>query len=819
MTFDAAHRPRFDPRWKPDQPWNVQGIVRQGTRAWILAPRACIEISQDGFTPAPGPGEDPGFDVRAEPGRDGRALVYTAAGLFEFTPPDRWSAVPFVVPEGARVKATTIGPDGTRWIGTTRGLFRLGASGVERLGRENGLSSESITNLAFDRAGHLWIGTPNGGLSVLAAPSPVTFLLDGEPLSVSRLVRAADGGLLASSSIGIFAVGTHGLELVPGTNQPPLARTEGFLHRDREGILWIGATSGLYRSAGPTLAPDALGGPLLAGPCAGPVREDPRGRLWVSTAHSVFAREPGAEFERVLDWPDPDDPVREVHVGSDERAWLIGWRGLWRWSGGVLDEIRLDGQPPQPRAMLQDRSGRLWLGLRTGGLAWSDDPGAAEPRFARLRQADGLPSDTVWSLAEGPRGELWAGTGRGLARIDPARLGARESPALETWYGSDGLRSGAVFHVLCTDEGIVWAATSGGVARVDPRAPTEVDAAPTVSVKGFEAAGEALDVPEAGTLDLAGIVLAPDKNSVSLRFGGIDLVHGDALRFQTRLAGAEWSAPGRERSLHLARLEPGDYHLEVRSIARGGSTSSSSAVVDFRVLAPVWRRPWFLALASLSLALAVFGLHRIRLARLLALQRVRAQIAGDLHDEVGAGLAQISILSEVARRETGTAVSERLGEVAELARATRASMSDLVWAIQPEGDRLDALVARMQAAAEQMLEPAGVELTFRAPPEEALARVALGPEARRQLLLFFKEALSNAARHAHAGRVGVGLTLENGELRLAIEDDGRGFDPLLAANGHGLPGLRQRAERLGGRFELASSPGRGTRVSLAVPAA
>lgn len=374
-----------------------------------------------------------------------------------------------------------------------------------------------------------------------------------------------------------------------------------------------------------------------------------------------------------------------------------------------------------------------------------------------------------------------------------------------------------MFHVLCSGEGEVWAATSGGVARVDPRAGVAQHTPPTVFVHGFQAAGEELAVPEAGTRSLAGIVLAPGKDAVIVRFGGVDLLHGDELRFQTRLAGVDWNTPSRERSLHLARLEPGDYRLEVRSVAKDGQTSASSASVDFRLLAPLWRRQWFLALAALALALAGWGLHRARLGRVLGLQRVRAQIAGDLHDEVGSGLAQISILSEVARRAAGPEVAERLGEVAELARATRASMSDLVWAIHPEKDRLGDLVVRMQGATAQMFEPAGVELAFRAPSEAELARVALGPETRRQLLLFFKEALTNAARHAHAERVTVALSLQDSELRLAIEDDGRGFEPGASASGHGLAGLRRRAAHLGGRFELESAPGRGTRVTLSVP--
>jgi signal transduction histidine kinase/ligand-binding sensor domain-containing protein len=832
LTFDAARRPRFEARWKPDHPWMVQGVARLGARAWILSARECVELADEGFTLAPGPGAEPGFDVRAEPAADGRMLVYTSGGLSEFTPPARFTPVPFEVPPGGRVKATAIGLDGTRWIGTTRGLFRSSASGFERLGREAGLPSESISNVLLDRVGHPWIGTHDGGLSVLAASSPVNMLWNGEHVRVARLVQGVDGRLIAAGN-GLFAVDERGLTLLPGSTEPPIERTEGFLHCDSTGAFWIGTASGLYRADGPALDPHQLTGPFVPGPCAGPVQEDQCGRLWISAApHTVYVHAPGGAFEAELEWPDREDPVREVYLDREQRLWLLGWRGLWRRSGELLEEIRLDGELPQVRAILEDRRGWLWLGLRQGGLAWTREPGARTPAFERLHSADGLPSDTVWSLGASRADELWIGTGRGLARLLPQALEgsarattapANTAPstaptrALETWTSADGLGGGAVFHVLCAEGGPVWAATSGGVARVDPRERETTGAPPTVFVLGFKADGAEFELPEAGAPALDGIVLPPGKDAVIVRFGGVDLLHGDALRFQTRLAGADWSAPSRERSLHLARLGPGDYHLEVRSVAKGGRTSASSASVDFRLLAPVWRRPWFLALAALALALAAWGVHRARLRRLLGLQRVRAQIAGDLHDEVGSGLAQISILSEVARRGAGPEVAERLGEVAELARATRASMSDLVWAIHPDMDRLGELVVRMQGATAQMLEPAGVELAFRAPSEAELAPVALGPEARRQLLLFFKEALTNAARHARAERVTVTLSLQQGALRLEIEDDGCGFEPSASGNGHGLAGLRKRAAHLGGRFELDSAPGRGTRVSLIMP--
>ncbi len=234
LTFDEERRPRFESCWKPDHPWMVQGVARQGARAWILSARECVELEGEEFTLAPGPGTDPGFDVRAAPAADGRMLVYSTAGLFEFAPPARFTPLEFEVPPGARVKATAIGPDGTRWVGTTRGLFRSCASGFERLGREAGLPSESISNVLLDRAGHPWIGTHDGGLSVLVASSPVNVLHDGDPLRVTRLVQGRDGRLIAASN-GLFAVDERGLVLLPGSTEPPIERTDGFLHCDSTG--------------------------------------------------------------------------------------------------------------------------------------------------------------------------------------------------------------------------------------------------------------------------------------------------------------------------------------------------------------------------------------------------------------------------------------------------------------------------------------------------------------------------------------------------------------------------------------------------------
>jgi signal transduction histidine kinase len=202
---------------------------------------------------------------------------------------------------------------------------------------------------------------------------------------------------------------------------------------------------------------------------------------------------------------------------------------------------------------------------------------------------------------------------------------------------------------------------------------------------------------------------------------------------------------------------------------------------------------------------------------LLALERIRRQIATDIHDELGAGLSQIAILSEVVKRDANPAGRARLDDVADLARALRDSMSDIVWALDPRRDRASDLVSRMRHFAFGILDTDGRAVAFRAPPEHETAGLRLEPDQKRQLFLFFKEALHNAARHSRAANVSIDVELRGEELRLLVKDDGVGFDPAAEHAGHGLGSLAERARNLGAQLSIDSAPGRGAAISLAVP--
>jgi signal transduction histidine kinase len=336
-----------------------------------------------------------------------------------------------------------------------------------------------------------------------------------------------------------------------------------------------------------------------------------------------------------------------------------------------------------------------------------------------------------------------------------------------------------------------------------------------VYVTGVAVGGVPAPVAERGAAAVTGLVLPAADHALRIEYGAVAF---PPARYRYRLDGADaaWSAPTAETSVHYPRLGPGSYRFTVQALDADGG-GGDPAVVAFAVPAPVWRRPWFAALAALALAAAGFALHRARVRRLLALERIRSQIATDLHDDVGAGLSQIAIVAETGRREAPPAAERVLADVAELARGMRNAMDDIVWAVDPRRDRLVDLVRRARAVAGQLFEPDGVALRFEAPAEAEMDGVALEPRARRHLWLWLKEALVNAARHARARSVGVSIALGGGELRFVVEDDGCGLAPGAGRDGHGLRSLQQRAAALRGTCSIAARPGGGTRVALSVP--
>jgi signal transduction histidine kinase len=544
--------------------------------------------------------------------------------------------------------------------------------------------------------------------------------------------------------------------------------------------------------------------------------EDSAGHVWFGDAHDRVYRidDPRAVTMRPVPVVFSRDSkmwaVGEIAEQPAGQLWMSSSGRVARLTGGGISIVELG--MAQPRALFADSRGWLWIGTRADGVLVTRNSGAAAPAFERYGVEQGLASNSVVAIAEDASGRIYLGTSRGLNRLDVATGRVRH-------YGTkDGLAGPRVTDCLRDRAGRIWISTSTGLSLLVPEPPSTHADPGQVLFTRVRAGGEDLAISERGTSRLPGLSLDPARPELTVEV----VVPGTrGLRYEYRLRDSEdrWSPVPDDRLLTLPRLSSGQYSLSVRAASSDGDSYGAPATLRFEVLRPLWARWWFIASASGVAGLVLFGAHRLRVRQILAVERIRRQVALDLHDEMGAGLAQIAVLNEVAKRDAVGAVSGLLTESAGVARELRESMSDIVWAVDPRRDTLADLVQRMRQAAFDVLQRQGLRVSFSAPDDRVLAGVALAPDRRKHLLLMLKEAITNIARHAGASSVDIALSLEHKRIRLRVADDGRGFDPAVASDGNGLRSFQTRAAEIGGEATVRSSPGAGTTLDVTAPLA
>ena len=201
-----------------------------------------------------------------------------------------------------------------------------------------------------------------------------------------------------------------------------------------------------------------------------------------------------------------------------------------------------------------------------------------------------------------------------------------------------------------------------------------------------------------------------------------------------------------------------------------------------------------------------------------AMERERARIAQDLHDELGSGITEIGMLAARAR---AASVSEEkrghyLDEMGRRALDMVSALDEIVWVMNPAHNLLSSLVSYFSIYADRFLGLAN--LAWRLENADALPEHALDSHRRHQLFMVFKEALNNVVRHAAATEVCLKIEVENSELRLHITDNGRGLSTGQPGDEiSGVANMKSRMEKLGGTFAISSEPGHGTTIRLLLP--
>jgi ligand-binding sensor domain-containing protein len=623
---------------------------------------------------------------------------------------------------------------GEVWVGTRGGVSVITAAGSRLLGPEHGLPADRVSWFAEDLAGDLWMATSTGAHKITSNGLTTFDRTSGLP---SDHVHA----IYPDSEDGIHVVSDHyvlsrfeGARFTAHSGAtaaiPNFAWQSQVAYLARDGSWWLLTPRGVARiPAHAVETRDAQRAATwftrergLATDNAYRAYETASGAIWVAGQGGGLARwEPGKpQFTVVADIPLSAGPI--TALGGDARGNL--WVGLM---SGTLARIGnagvtwFDARQHAPAAPISafhsDAHGRLWIGTTAAGVMRIDDPSGAALNAVRYTTSEGLGSDNVRCITDDEEGRLYFGTVRGVDRLDVPTGRVRHFTTSD-WVGSrvrHRSRARSIGRALVRHD--VRRLQAAPVTRCRSSCATHLDLEPE-NRRNAASGGGARRGPDRRTGPAAWAGCDRDGGWHDLGGDGRDGSRAvPARRFGQRMEPAHAGPP-----LCVRSPGAGGYRFEIRAIAADGTVSAVPAVLALRVLPPFWARPWFVSLAVAGMVLGAYQAHRIRVRRVVELERVRMRIAADLHDDIGSNLSKITLLSEILKREVPPQQQDARTRIASIARVANDSidaMADIVWAIDPSRDYAGDLVQRMRRHAGDTLGAAGITLDSRLPAKRS----------------------------------------------------------------------------------------------------
>lgn len=845
-------------RWANGKFTSIQlGKVVQDTRAflsdgengmWILTQGNLSHWKPDQPAAAEEhPGPWLGKDLRdLARDRDGR-LIICGTGILLRRQENGWEDLNPLIPGGTQNAnlACAVAPDNTLWLATrNRGLIYLKGRETGFVDSTNGLALDDARSVMIDDDGMIWAGTNGGGINCLRRRMFDTFsTFEGLGHTVtSALAVQRDGTVLAGTDGGgIFSKVDGKFEpafRLPGLPDSGLIWS---LCAPPDGSLWVGTYGdGLFR-----------------------IQNDKVVRIPVSSDnpnHSISALHAtrdggmliGVNSEGVMKWkdgkPDPtlfgppasaSAPYMVYDMLEDQlgRIWVAtGSYGLWVLEPDGWREIsRGLGMPDLlPTILHQAANGDVWIGTLGQGLVrWRNN------QLTNWRLKDGLVSDTICQILEDGSGHIWLGSDRGLQRVSSAALEAYHtgSPGTplesERYNREDGLPTPqfSAEHgnlAVRASDGSLWFSLASGAIRVDPTQVSKSKPLPVVRIESAAVDKGPIWSFE-GLLTSDTIILKPGAGTLQIRFTSPGFIAPERARFRFRMAGLEneWQEVEGTRVASYASLLPRSYHFEVMAAAADGTWNPLPTRVRVVVEPFIWQTLGFrifvslLILTATGVLIRTWSLRRIR--RRLAIveqerrmDKERARIARDLHDELGATLTEINYLGTLAADSvTDHSVRSRVEGMVDRAQRMAKSLDEIVWTVNPANDSLSSTANYLCSRTEESL--ATADIRCRLDVADDLPAITVDSELRHHLLMAVNEAIHNVMKHSGASECTLSIHSDHGMLWVLVADNGCGFRPAdTAGDRNGLINLQRRMEASGGSVNISSSD-QGTTVNLRIP--
>jgi signal transduction histidine kinase/ligand-binding sensor domain-containing protein len=741
-----------------------------------------------------------------------------------------------IPPDTTVVRPTTLFEDraGAVWLGTTAGgLFRCDGTNVSRVET----SHRRIRTVSEDREGNIWVGTDGGGLNRLRRQVVEIEGKDaGLPFETVRSVcEDTNGTIWVITQNGDVVNDADGSWRTVSSEREWSGGQATCVTCDRQGMVWIGTFShGLHRFASgnftPVRRPEGLAQPSIRS-----LFTDSRGDLWIAFSQGdVLQRYTAGKFQN-FDLPHDSRPIRAFTEDALGTVWMANLdMRLLRVDGNkIVDETDKTAEPLHPiRCLTATADGSLWIGYSSSGLGRLKNGS-----FVKLGLEQGLKDESICSLMPDNNGCMWFGSDHGIFRASLSEMEAVKRGVAAAirciGYGRDeGLPSlqgyyGYAPGACRTRDGRILLPTHSGLAIVYPSRVRTNSVPPPVIIEQVELDGK----PMAAQARSKALQAPPGHRKIAFTFTAPSFIEPDKVRFRYRLEGwdEDWMDADGARTVAYSRLPAGDYRFRVLAGNSDGVWNETGAQFRFSVAPFLWNTWLFRMVSSVCLLGVVFAAVRFvavrrlkakvqRLERENAVQHERARIAADIHDDLGARMTQISLLTERARQSITQpqVATEHVQEIASLSRSGIKSLDEIVWAVNPRNDNVADVLDYAGQYAVDFLRAAGVRCRIDFPDVPPTRE--LSGEVRHTLFMAIKETLNNVVKHAAASEVIVKATTDGAAFCWEIADNGRGFEHApKSAFADGVRNLEKRLGAIGGECHIASGNGKGTMVAFRVP--
>jgi signal transduction histidine kinase/ligand-binding sensor domain-containing protein len=727
------------------------------------------------------------------------------------------------------VSLTSIAQDehGNLWFGSTNGAYYLKNNRLIHFDAQNGLTDVTVSDIYCDKDNNIWLGTWGDGVYKYEGDAYVVF--DQLPgingfKSVMGIARDKNQNIwLASDGGGLIQYDGKVFKNIYLPTKNPYGRKIQCIYSDRDSNIWIGTSlGGIWKYDGRSYCMISKSDYRIANA----ISQDANGTIWMAGPLGCFYMNGDtlAKVDRLNGFV-----ASLLPLGKD--TMLIGTQYGVRMSINKKWVTNFKLGPIETSNILSMINfGNLVLfGTGDRGLfIWNRKSGAIK----NYNVKNGFNSNSIYNMLVLNRNTIWAGTGRGLnlININPATMDCTISGS----NNSKALIAEANQNSVLYNDGKVWMGTTKGLIIYNAKAGEASISKPYITIQSVQLFSQKNNKKtSANIVSLLnnGEKIRYDQNHLTISFFGVHLKNPGNVLYQYQLTGLDdkYCSPMKHTMVDYPSLPAGKYTFKVKAITTDGIQSGNVASFSFEITPPFYETWLFRILLLLffimiGIALQTY-MHKRKLQTVKQIERmkreekqkIRKQTAEDFHDDLGNKLTRITVLSDILSSKMDQERDDQkklVGQIKQNAEELYSGTKDILWALDPKSDNLYEILTHIKHFGIELFQDTTIEFEF-GKIDAALSNIRLPMEYSRNMTMIYKELLNNILKHASANQVNLTFGhINNSQFVITLTDNGKGFDVANTIMGHGTNNIKNRAARIDGTIDIASTVNVGTKVIL-----